>query len=169
MFQGAHDATNFEHNPFWIYSLKQYQTEECAQFLLAAQDNWNLDINLLLYIGWLSSQEKHPSLSNALTYSKTWQAHVVKPIRTLRRRIKQQAQAKNSTQWYQVVKQLELAAEQRQQAWLYLESLKWPKHICGFDECFRKMMTEYLKQEGIAQSKEWLQALKEYLQPQAET
>lgn len=161
MFQGAHDATKSQENPFWLYSLKQYKSPNCAQFLLDAQDQLDLDINLLLFFGWLSSEGKTLELSKVLTHSQIWQSQVVKPIRQLRRRIKYL----NHDSFYQATKQLELRSEQHQQDWLYQQSLHWPQQTRSFKDALSQMVREYLQQEGIEEKEEWLQALSEYLQP----
>ena len=43
-------------NVFWTYSLAVYRRKEVAQCCLALQDDAGVDVNLLLYAGWLAGK-----------------------------------------------------------------------------------------------------------------
>ena len=79
-------------HPFWLYSLAVYKPP-CDQALLAAQDHFGLDINILLYCGWAAAE--HRCLDEkALSYLEEEvgkiQRQVVKPLRRLRRSLPEQ-------------------------------------------------------------------------------
>jgi uncharacterized protein (TIGR02444 family) len=77
-------------NPFWEYSLVAYRRAEVAETCLELQDSFGLDVNFLLYAGWLCSigfrvTEAHLlELEEQVAY---WRATVVQPLRTLRRQL----------------------------------------------------------------------------------
>ncbi|MEH6563776.1 MAG: TIGR02444 family protein [Halopseudomonas sp.] len=82
-----------------------------APALLALQDEGGQDVLLLLVITWLWAQGKHvPSqhLPRLLDQQRPWQQQVVSPLRDVRRRLKQHADAHRL---YKQVKEVELAAE----------------------------------------------------------
>lgn len=161
MVQVAHDAINSLDNPFWLYSIEQYKKPGCAEFLLDAQDSMHLDINILLFIGWLTSQNKAYQEDLALEPVHLWQLSKVKPIRKLRRKVKQL----QTKELYQALKDLELMAEQKQQRMLFQISQRWSKsHQTGF-EGFKVSMQGYGKKKGITMKESWLQALYKHLQP----
>jgi len=153
-----HDATKSRENPFWHYSLTQYAKPGCASFLISAQDEKQLDINILLFIGWISKQGLSLSHSQ-LHKAQQWNQYCIQPIRWLRRKSKPFI----PNPVYKQFKKIELWAEQREQQMLF--SLHY--QLASFDgtthECFKSNMREYTKgKESL--DKEWLQALKQYLQ-----
>ncbi|MFY0639651.1 MAG: TIGR02444 family protein [Bermanella sp.] len=161
MVQVAHDAINSLDNPFWLYSIEQYKKPGCAEFLLDAQDHFQLDINILLFIGWLISQNKVYREDVALNDVHLWQLSKVKPIRKLRRQVKQL----QNKELYQAFKDLELMAEQKQQKMLFLISQQWPESNNTRLEGFKVSMNKYGRQKGITMKQSWLQALYQHLQP----
>ena len=118
MEHGAHNATLCLDNPFWRYSLQQYTVPGCSDFLLSAQDQRGLNINVLLYLGWLAHIGKSfdaPRLDQAVLFSE----QVIEPLRLARVAAKSKAQPS----LYEHIKKSELMAEQHMQAILYDGSL----------------------------------------------
>lgn len=106
-------------NALWQYSLATYRRDPVARCCLAAQDELGLDVNLLLYAGWLAQQglmldALHlQALQAVLT---PWREQVVQPLRQLRRAWRELAPARGL---YAQLKALELAAEQQQQEMIW--------------------------------------------------
>lgn len=118
MEHGAHNATLCLDNPFWRYSLQQYAVSGCSDFLLLAQDKHGLNINAVLYLGWLAHSGKvfEPSvLDQALLFSE----QVIEPLRLARKAAKKEG----NVNLYEHIKKSELMAEQHMQAMLYGNSL----------------------------------------------
>jgi uncharacterized protein (TIGR02444 family) len=106
-------------NPLWDFSLAKYEIEAVASLCLALQDDYDMDVNLLLYATWLASRgskltaEHLQQLDSLLS---PWREEVIKPLRTLRQEMKgiEQAQASRED-----VKVLELSAEQQEQEMIF--------------------------------------------------
>jgi uncharacterized protein (TIGR02444 family) len=102
-------------NPFWDYSLSVYNAPGVASACLSAQDDCELDVNLLLYASWLSSMDSvltEQHLAQVDEAISGWRSRAVEPLRRLRRDLKTVPGAGDLRQQ---VKSLELAAERRQQ------------------------------------------------------
>ena len=158
----AHNATNHSNNPLWIYSTKQYSSTACSEFLLAAQQQYRLDINILLFIGWLARNHKSfqlPPLRASGIFD--WQLTVVFPIRELRKRVKKL----NCVDFYQHMKELELEAEYQEQLKLYKLANQMTKQNWRFNKFIQEGCELYFKDLGQSLDKHWLQTLTEHLQP----
>ncbi len=72
---------------FWDYSLKIWENENAKQLLLEYQEQQGLDINLLLFLLWISGQgmilTASPEQVSAIQTG--WLDKIIKPIRALRR------------------------------------------------------------------------------------
>lgn len=106
-------------NPLWDYSLATYRLDEVAQRCLALQDNFGMDVNLLLYAAWLAHIERclsgaHLTELDALVAD--WRDNVIKPLRVLRRQLHELPRAVDIRN---EIKVLELRAEQQQQDMMY--------------------------------------------------
>jgi uncharacterized protein (TIGR02444 family) len=102
-------------NPFWDFSLATYQLEGLATRCLALQDDYGLDVNLLLYAAWLAGMDQRLSAGHLAAVEEAiadWRDTVIKPIRELRRLWHDYPEA---TGLYNAIKALELRAEQQQQ------------------------------------------------------
>jgi uncharacterized protein (TIGR02444 family) len=102
-------------NEFWTYSLTSYAEQGVAESCLAVQDQWGLDVNLVLYASWLASidrrlNEAHLAALNSLIAP--WREAVVLPLRGVRRYLRELPEAQPLREG---VKSLELQAEQKQQ------------------------------------------------------
>lgn len=102
-------------NLFWDYSLARYETDGVAAACLLLQDEYGLDVNLLLYAAWLAHigrrlDEVHLEALDALVAD--WRENVVGPLRALRRRLREYPAA---AEVRDEIKSLELRAERQQQ------------------------------------------------------
>lgn len=168
MTQGAHNATILRENPFWDYSISVYQQDQCDEFLLEAQNRYALDINVLLFIGWLAHQQQafidvepfHPQVIR-------FQQETITKIRYLRIRTKRF----NNPEFYNAIKALELYAENIEQNRLYALTERMPVSQLDFAQLIKNGVLGYLKQinrdKAFIQEGNWLQTLIEYLQPEA--
>jgi uncharacterized protein (TIGR02444 family) len=184
--QDAHNATILADNPFWRYSASVYRKDNCADFLLRAQNNLKLDINVLLFIGWLAQQKKlfivTPQHSTLIT---GFQKDITERIRYLRIKGK----GFNSSEFYKALLDLELHAEYHQQARLVSLKELMPSVDLNIQDIIRKGVYNYiqfeqgLKELSIDEQKlnqqelgelrlgifeednNWLQTLIEHLQP----
>jgi len=110
-------------NPLWEYSLSVYD-DEVGACCLRLQDSWGLDVNLLLYGGWLSRRDlrltqEHLRMQNSAVAG--WREEVVIPLRDLRRQLDRRGPA---SALREELKRLELEAERYQQDILYRGSLE---------------------------------------------
>ena len=157
----AHDATNQKNNPLWIYSLKQYGDPSCATFLLGAQDTYLLDINILLFIGWLATQNRCLDIQKLdASNINTWQEQVVQPLR----KVRVQAKTLANSDFYQSIKKLELSAEYQEQNKLYEISHNMKKQKSEFASCIRQGCEAYLGELNRELEDRWLQRLIQHLQ-----
>lgn len=166
MTQDAHNAINSSDNPFWRYSLAIYSQPGAADFLLDAQQQYQLDINILLFIGWLAQNNKrfipHPRLH---THIFPFNKHTIMRIRDLRIRIK----TFNNQKFYDAIKSCELYAEYCEQCRLNTLSKLMPNTADQQSKVIKQGVIEYFKQiEGKADTDlkvNWLQTLIKHLQP----
>ncbi len=112
-------------NPFWAFSLKLYASVEVQQACLALQDDCGVDVNILLYLLWLSAHGEvltDQGLQDVLAAVEPWKAGVVVPLRTARRSLKSPPDgfdAVGAHSLRSVVKKAELESERLQQSCLY--------------------------------------------------
>ena len=79
-------------HPFWNFSLETYAAEGVAEACLDLQERRGCDVNVLLFCCWLGASGR-PTLTAdrlraILVASEAWQAEVVKPLRAVRRLLK---------------------------------------------------------------------------------
>ncbi len=163
MFKAAHDATIQHNNPLWRYSLKQYSKADCAEFLINAQEQYQLDINILLYLGFMAHEKytvNMPELMNS--HAIGWQQEVVKPIRALRKRIKHF----HHQPWYTEIKALELNAEQYEQALLFTQVKHAVSSSLTFKQNLEISCESYFEHLYRELKQDWLQLLAAHLQPE---
>ena len=84
----ANDAINFKLNPMWRYALDCYQNTDTQQALLTSQDNLGLNVNALLWFGYLAQQHLSATAHGKADLEQ-WHLRHTAPIRSLRRRLKQ--------------------------------------------------------------------------------
>ena len=102
-------------NPFWEFSLAHYELDDVPQACLALQDEFGLDVNLLLYAAWLAGMDRCLTLEHLKDMDVTiapWRTRVVQPLRALRRQWRNYPAASGIRN---EIKRLELDSERRQQ------------------------------------------------------
>jgi len=85
-------VSDFLPHPFWNFSLELYAGEGVAEACLDLQERRGCDVNILLFCCWLGASGR-PTLTSArlrtiLTASDAWQAEIVRPLRAVRRLLK---------------------------------------------------------------------------------
>ncbi|GIK98779.1 MAG: hypothetical protein BroJett029_29880 [Alphaproteobacteria bacterium] len=78
---------------FWTFSLEVYGRPGVAPACLALQDRHGLDVNLLLFCCWAASRGvrlDQRAIAGAEAAVAGWRNQVVKPLRSLRRRLKRE-------------------------------------------------------------------------------
>ena len=86
--------SDFLPHPFWNFSLELYAGEGVAEACLDLQDRRGCDVNILLFCCWLGSSGR-PTLTAErlraiLKASDEWQGRIVRPLREVRRLLKDQ-------------------------------------------------------------------------------
>jgi len=106
-------------NPLWDYSVDVYRLEEVAPTCLALQDDFEVDVNLVLYAAWLARLERRLSAAHLRAVDERvakWRGAVVRPLRALRRALRGLSPAASIRA---ELKALELRAERHQQDIIY--------------------------------------------------
>jgi len=85
--------SDFLPHPFWNFSLEIYAAEGVSGACLDLQDRRGCDVNVLLFCCWLGASGR-PTLTaerlrTILAQSDTWQSRIVKPLREVRRLLKE--------------------------------------------------------------------------------
>jgi uncharacterized protein (TIGR02444 family) len=111
--------------PFWRFSLNFYRQAGVSDACIALQDDYGIDVNLLLFLLWLASEGRQVSPDEAKTFDdrvRSWRELTIIPIRDTRRKLKGAAtlvEPDKQEAFRNKVKTIELEAEQLQQAALY--------------------------------------------------
>jgi uncharacterized protein (TIGR02444 family) len=118
----THTATE---TPFWRFSLKFYREPGVSEACIALQDEFGVDVNLLLFLLWLASDDRQLSADEVAMLDdnvRDWRNLTIVPIRDTRRKLKGAetlvAPAKQEA-FRTKVKAIELDAERLQQEALY--------------------------------------------------
>ena len=116
-------------NPFWQFSLKQWQNNNLQIQLLTLQNEQDYRINLLLLAMWLSFEHKdiRPHLNDLISKSSEWHEQIVAPIRQVRQAIPEHL-PQQSLSLKSQLQACELQAEQIEQALLYAACENIPKN-----------------------------------------
>ena len=132
-------------NPFWEFSIDFYGRDGVEERLLLLQEELHVDVNLVLYCYW-AGYIGAPFLTdldvnNVLELIKTWQKNIVKPLRVLRSKLKNNSIIKDnlcSGGIREKIKLAELDAERLEQLILYQEySLTGDQKIQIAEKCKR--------------------------------
>ena len=79
----------FPSDPFWDYSLATYAKPGVADATVFLQDEYGLDVNLLLACLWYEAEGPgrldSGQIRECLNRTRAWQEKVVRPLRTVRR------------------------------------------------------------------------------------
>ncbi|WP_221034027.1 TIGR02444 family protein [Legionella jordanis] len=110
-------------NPFWQFSLRVYHCRQVRESCLNLQDQFHVNVNLLLLCLWLSmyvepiEQEEFLSACHAI---KNWQDYLTIPLRKLRQFLKTEISNDWLKNFYHQLLQDELISEAYQQHQLFL-------------------------------------------------
>lgn len=83
----------FPDHPFWDFSLRVYGTEGVSAACLDLQERHGVDVNILLFCLWLGAAgypaRSETQLRAIAAAASLWHDQVVKPLRAVRRRLKE--------------------------------------------------------------------------------
>jgi uncharacterized protein (TIGR02444 family) len=117
--------TKTETTPFWRFSLKFYRQAGVSDACIALQDGCGVDVNLLLFLFWLASDDRQLAADEVQMLDdnvRDWRNLTIIPIRDARRKLKGAATlvAPEKQEAFRTkVKAVELDAERLQQEALY--------------------------------------------------
>jgi uncharacterized protein (TIGR02444 family) len=120
----TNEATTAE-TPFWRFSLKFYRQPSVSEACIALQDGCGVDVNLLLFLLWLASDDRQLSAEEVKMLDdniRDWRNLTIVPIRDVRRKLKSAptlVEAGTQETFRNKVKTIELEAERLQQEALY--------------------------------------------------
>lgn len=106
-------------NPFWQFSLEFYAQAGVPALCLELQDDFNADVNIVLFCCWLGingCRLKAENMVEVLVMCDEWRERCVVPLRQVRRFMKQRSDCEPLRMQ---VKTVELEAERYQQNFLY--------------------------------------------------
>ena len=133
---------------FWQFSLDYYSKADIQQAALQLQDQYEVNINLLILLYWADQQELRLPLKYFQLAVTQHQASLEK-CRGIRRKLKKQIPRED----YQAILNLELELEKLQQNDLIAAMAKYePKS--GTDN-----LKDYLNSKGVTQIGSWLRRL----------
>ena len=121
-----------ETTPFWRFSLQFYRLSDVADACVALQDDYGVDVNLLLFLLWradegrLLSGDEVKSLDDKV---RDWRNLTVIPMRTIRRKLKSARtliEPARQEAFRTKIKANELEAERLQQQALFALSQSTP-------------------------------------------
>jgi uncharacterized protein (TIGR02444 family) len=126
------DAAAHTETPFWRFSLKLYSQAGVSDACIALQDSLGVDVNLLLFLFWLASDDRQLAASEVKMLDdnvRDWRSLTIVPIRDTRRKLKGAATLvapDRQEAFRNKVKAVELDAERLQQEALYEFSRSGP-------------------------------------------
>jgi len=104
--------------PIWDFVLGYYRQPGVSEAAIALQDSAGVDVNMILFLMWLSGQGKtlaEPDMRKLSEASRAWQHSIVVPIRNIRRLLKENApfvEQEIALAYRKKVQALELEGEQ---------------------------------------------------------
>jgi uncharacterized protein (TIGR02444 family) len=111
--------------PFWRFSLHFYRQADVSDACIALQDNYGVDVNLLLFLLWLAAGKRQLSAADVKRLDEAvrdWRELTIVPIREVRRRLKGAptlVESQKQEAFRAKIKTIELEAERLQQEALY--------------------------------------------------
>jgi len=108
-------------NPLWRFSLAHYNKPEVANSCLRLQDNYGLDINLLLYGLWLATRQKALDMQEVEKHQPLRQCReeVLLPLRSARYAMRRIGMRTGRPRLYSQLKAVELEVESIEQKLLF--------------------------------------------------
>ena len=119
------DESSSADTPFWRFSLDFYRRPGVSDVCLALQDDCGADVNLLLFLFWLASDDRQLSADEVQMLEdnvRDWRRLAIAPLRDTRRRLKgaETLIAPDKQEAFRAkVMAIELEAERLQQEALY--------------------------------------------------
>lgn len=148
---------------FWEYSLNCYSQVEVKQGCLLLQDEYGLNVNLLLFCRWLGEVHNRVAAKeffiNELKEFRQLEVDTLIPVRAMRRQFKKQHGDGES---YQKFLSVELSLEKYAQTFI-VDSAQKSSLICPSKnvESTYKNLTNYCAAEGVMMTKNISMILKE--------
>ncbi|WP_439105494.1 TIGR02444 family protein [Congregibacter sp.] len=102
----------------WHFAVDVYARPHVAELCLHAQEQWGVDVNLMLYTCWCTTQGRRLNAEDlylAEARCKSWRDEVILPLRQQRKRWQGQPQCAAE---YAAIKTLEIQAERTQLGFL---------------------------------------------------
>lgn len=106
--------------PIWDFVLNYYRQQGVSEAAIKLQDAAGIDVNMILFLMWLSGQSKalaEADMKKLSEASHVWQRSVVVPIRNIRRLLKENApfvEQETALAYRKKVQALEIEGEQLQ-------------------------------------------------------
>lgn len=122
--QNANNKLPFNSRPareFWEFSVQAYTRPQVEPACICLQDNYGININLILLCIWCAQAGTEPvapdALQNVLSASFHWRSSVIEPLRAVRRVVqRQEAEERAIKSFQRSLLHDELAAERIEQA-----------------------------------------------------
>jgi len=105
-------------SPFWKFSLRFYAQPGVARTCIELQDAAGVDVNLLFFLLFLASNERglaHDDIAHIDAAIAPWRDNVVRPLRSVRRALKNNLAVSEAENLRTEVKRIELESERLQQ------------------------------------------------------
>ena len=106
--------------PIWDFVLGYYRQQGVSEGAITLQDQLGLDVNMVLFLMWLSGSKRvlaQADIKTVIDTSKDWQHQVVVPIRAVRRLLKENAplvEQEAALAYRKKIQALEIEGEQLQ-------------------------------------------------------
>jgi uncharacterized protein (TIGR02444 family) len=149
--------TDPQDSPFWRFSLRFYRQPGVADACIALQDTCGVDVNILLFLLWLATENRQVSraaLRSLCSKAAGWHDEVVVPLRTLRRRLKDGAPLveRGTAELFRTrIKAAELESERLQQEALHALAPDLATVVAAsIEEAARTNVTAYEQAVGRA-------------------
>lgn len=147
---------------FWDFSNQIYERKGVARLCLRLQDDYQLDVNLLLFCCWSAHFEPEVSKEawqRILKFSNQWKSQVVQPLRNARKWMKAERHRHQQKAEFTIlrdrIKMDELAAEKYQQEFIEESVPEFSDMKMEFqEERASSYFSVILQAEGIALNEE---------------
>ena len=119
-------------SPFWRFSLRLYRAPGVGDACIALQEEASVDVNLLLFLLWQSTQRRVLTAADVMSLDETiggWRDTAVIPLRNVRRALKSAPGLvdPNTAEAFRTrIKAVELEAERLQQEAMYALAATMP-------------------------------------------
>ena len=138
-------------NPFWQFSVSVYGAPDVAAECLALQESLGIDVNILLLCAWAGARGyafDDARLAEIEQRVGDWHAHIVRPLRAIRRDIKTMPEMAHTEiqEFRKEVAAAELRAERIEQALLFeaVQKLTAGTAMVSADDSIRNNISAYL-------------------------